>query len=190
VLLAYREINQELWRSYHRGQVSSAFLAQERFRRLLAALGHDRRRTRVLAETYLRALALRGDRLPHSLRILRRLRGRYRLAVVTNGLERVQHARVRAAGLAPLLDAVVTSEGCGFPKPDPRIVRAALHSLGVAARDAVLVGDDPTTDGGAARRAGVRFCWMDRTGGAANGTRCWRRVTSLAEVEALLSRGL
>jgi pyrimidine 5'-nucleotidase len=190
VLAAYREINLELWARYRRGQVTSTFLARERFRRLLACLDHDRRRAGLLAETYLRALALRGDRLPHSLRILRRLRGRYRLAVVTNGLERVQHARVRAAGMAPLLDAVVTSEGCGFPKPDPRIVHAALASVGVAARDAVLVGDDPATDGGAARRAGVRFCWMDRTGAGANGMRCWRRVTSLVEVESLLARGL
>ena len=45
----------------------------------------------------------------------------------------------------------MTSQSCGFAKPDPRILHVALDAMRVAPRHAVYVGDDPATDGAAAR---------------------------------------
>jgi putative hydrolase of the HAD superfamily len=117
--------------------------------------------------------------------VLRHLRKRYRLGVVTNGIDRVQRSRLVASGLAPLFETVVTSQSCGFAKPDPRILHVALEAIGVAPRHAVYVGDDPATDGAAARAAGVRFVWMDR-GQTTRSRRPARRVKSLRELAALL----
>jgi FMN phosphatase YigB (HAD superfamily) len=82
--------------------------------------------------------------------------------LVTNGYDRVQRRRLAAAHLEGFFEVVVTSEGCGFAKPDPRILSVALAALGLRAREAIYVGDDLRTDGAAARHAGVPFCWMDR----------------------------
>ena len=117
--------------------------------------------------------------------MLRQLRKRYRLGVVTNGIDRVQRSRLAASGLAPLFDTVVTSQSCGYAKPDPRILHVALDAMGVPPRHAVYVGDDPATDGAAARAAGVRFVWMDR-GQDARGRRPRRRVTCLRDLATLL----
>lgn len=116
---------------------------------------------------------------------LARLRGRYRLGVVTNGIDRVQRSRLAASGLAPFFDTVVTSQSCGYAKPDPRILQVALDALDVLPHHAVYVGDDPGTDGAAARAAGVRFIWVDR-GGRVDGRRPRRRVGSLAELADLV----
>jgi HAD superfamily hydrolase (TIGR01549 family) len=105
--------------------------------------------------------------------------------VVTNGIDRVQRSRLAASGLAPFFEVVVTSQSCGFAKPDPRILRVALDALEVLPRHAVYVGDDPATDGGAARAAGVRFVWMDR-GRDARGRRPRRRAKSLRDLADLL----
>ena len=105
---------------------------------------------------------------------------------MTNGIDRVQRSRLAASGLAPLFETVVTSQSCGFAKPDPRILHVALDALRVAPRHAVYVGDDPATDGAAARAAGVRFVWMDR-GHATRGRRPARRVESLRELAGLLA---
>jgi putative hydrolase of the HAD superfamily len=105
---------------------------------------------------------------------------------VTNGIDRVQRSRLAASGLAPLFDAIVTSQSCGFAKPDPRILHVALDAMGVRPRHAVYVGDDPATDGAAARAAGVRFVWMDG-GQPPRGRRPARRVESLRELARLLS---
>jgi len=47
------------------------------------------------------------------------------------------------------LDAVVTSVGCGWRKPDQRAFEAVARALDVPLSELVHVGDDPRTDGGA-----------------------------------------
>jgi putative hydrolase of the HAD superfamily len=182
---AYQRINEGLWAAYRRGEITQPALARERFRRLLLEVGGDPRCASVLGETYLDHLSARGDRLPGCRAVLKQLRRRYRLGVVTNGIDRVQRARLAASGLSALFDAVVTSQSCGFAKPDPRILQAALDAMQVLPREAVYVGDDPATDGAAARAAGVRFVWMDR-GAAVRGRRPRTRVTSLRALADLL----
>lgn len=59
-------------------------------------------------------------------------------------------------GLLERVDAIAVSEAIGRRKPHPLPVVAALTSLGVAAADAVFVGDGAAVDVGAARAAGVR----------------------------------
>jgi len=50
------------------------------------------------------------------------------------------------AGLDRAFAGMVFSDECGFRKPNPAIFRCALRLLGVAARDAVHVGDDARLD--------------------------------------------
>ena len=147
-------------------------------------VGAQPRLARRLGETYLDHLSQRGDRLPGCRPVLQELRKSYRMGVVTNGLDRVQRSRLAVSGLAPLFEVIVTSQGAGYAKPDPRILLVALDALGVAPRHAVYVGDDPATDGGAASAAGVRFCWVD-DGRPIEGParrRSRRRVESLREL--------
>jgi len=183
---AYQRINHDLWAAFRRGEITQKALARERFRRLLCEVAGDPRRAARLGETYLDHLSTRGDRLPGCRPVLQRLRKRYRLGVVTNGIDRVQRSRLAASGLAPLFETVVTSQSCGFAKPDPRILHVALDAIGVLPRHALYVGDDPATDGAAARAAGVPFVWIDR-GQKTRGRRPARRVESLRGLEGLLS---
>ena len=52
------------------------------------------------------------------------------------------------ADLRGSFDAVVTSVGCGWRKPDRRAFEAIARQLGVNPSDLTHVGDDPDTDGG------------------------------------------
>ena len=143
------------------------------------------RLARRLGETYLDHLSQRGDRLPGCRPVLRALQKSYRLGVVTNGLDRVQRSRLAVSELAPFFEVVVTSQGSGYAKPDPRILLVALDALGVAPRHALYVGDDPATDGKAAAAAGMRFCWVD-AGRPVAGRRPRCRVEGLRELAAWL----
>lgn len=60
------------------------------------------------------------------------------------------------ADLRGRFDAVVSSVGCGWRKPDARIFETVADRLGVAPDDLVHVGDDERTDGGV-RAVGGRF---------------------------------
>ena len=63
--------------------------------------------------------------------------------------------------LRDLFDAVVDSTVVGFTKPDPRIFTLALDRLGVAAADALMVGDSPSADVDGASAAGIRAALID-----------------------------
>jgi putative hydrolase of the HAD superfamily len=81
------------------------------------------------------------------------------IGLVSNGIrdltEFVAHHRLD-------VDAIVDSRTHGRVKPHPTIFRAALEQLGVAAADAVMVGDSLDEDVEGARAIGMRAILIDR----------------------------
>jgi putative hydrolase of the HAD superfamily len=130
-------------------------------------------------------------RLPRSSRdLLARLRGGWRLGVLTNGLPRVQRAKVEALGLERLVDAVVYAEehGARTGKPDPAAFLEVASRLGVTPACSVLVGDDPVRDVAGARATGMRAVWLrsGRAGTPDGGADAV--IGRLAELPAALAR--
>ena len=80
-------------------------------------------------------------------------------AVVSNIAFDVRPA-FEAVGAADYVDAFVLSFEVGAVKPDAAIFEAALTQLGVAAEDAVMVGDSEEADGGA-QALGCGFLLVD-----------------------------
>ncbi|WP_051362064.1 phosphoglycolate phosphatase [Solimonas soli] len=88
-----------------------------------------------------------------------------RLAVCTNKPEAISVAILEALGLAPLFSAVIGGDSTAARKPDPLPLQAALAALGVAAADAVMIGDG-LHDAEAAATAGMAFVGVDYGYGA------------------------
>ena len=92
--------------------------------------------------------------------ILSHVSSRCAVAVITNGPDELQRAKLRASGLGALVELVFTSGGTGIAKPDPRIFHLACERTGVAPERAAHVGDSPHADVAGARAAGfaaIRF---------------------------------
>ncbi len=93
---------------------------------------------------------------------LRKLRERgLRLGVVSNWDTRLRGI-CAGLGLDRLVDFIVISAEVGVRKPDPRIFHAALEQAGVAASEALHVGDLPEEDVAGARAAGIEAVLIDR----------------------------
>jgi HAD superfamily hydrolase (TIGR01509 family) len=119
---------------------------------------------RALYETMLDTWLPYQDTLP----VLTALRARgLKLGLVSNAGVDVRQVVARA-GLAPLLDAVVVSHEIGAVKPHAPIFERALAALGVPAERALMVGDSPRDDVGAAF-LGVRTLILPRTAGMVHG---------------------
>lgn len=124
-----------------------------------------------IGDTLVRAAApgtpvdeLVAEPLDGVVRTLRALTRSFRLGAVTDTAVMTEADVRRALGgteLDELLEVIVTSHDIGAAKPDPRGVAAALERLGVAAEEALLVGD-ADVDAAAARAAGVAFARVDR----------------------------
>jgi len=91
--------------------------------------------------------------------VLKALRQRYRLGVVSNFYGNLE-AVCESAGFAPLFGVMADSERVGAGKPEPAIFRAALSALNAAPETAVMVGDSLRRDGEGARRSGLSFIWI------------------------------
>ena len=107
-------------------------------------------------DSYVRVCALPDD-TSVTLQTLRRQGTR--LGVITNGPTAWQSRKLDALGLAGFFDLVVISESEGFTKPDPRIFARAVERIGVAAAEAMFVGDHPEIDVAGARNAGLIPVW-------------------------------
>jgi putative hydrolase of the HAD superfamily len=90
------------------------------------------------------------------------LRGRALKIGLVSNTGRDLGAFVRHHGLD--VDAAVGSGTYGKTKPHPTIFRFALEQLGVAAEDAVMVGDSIEDDIEGARAVGMRALLLDREG--------------------------
>lgn len=92
-----------------------------------------------------------------------RAAGVRRLVVVSNW-DFSLHDVLARAGLAELLDGVLTSAEVGAGKPSPVIFEHALALAGVAPEAALHVGDSPEEDVAGARAAGVPAVLIRRDG--------------------------
>ena len=100
--------------------------------------------------------AIRLSRGVH--RVLDTLRASWRIGILTNGVPDVQARKIRALGLAPLVDAVVfaTEHGTGVGKPEREPFDEISRRLGVDPARTVFVGDDEARDVAGAAAAGMR----------------------------------
>lgn len=88
----------------------------------------------------------------------------WQIALITNGNRRTQPAKIRSAGIEPLVDAVVISSHEGFAKPDPRVFRLAAQRAGCTLEGAWAIGDDLRQEIAGARRLGLRSVWVNKLG--------------------------
>ena len=86
------------------------------------------------------------------------------LGIVTNmfsafQLEKLQRCRIDPGRFACFLGL----EELPAAKPHPDAFLTACSVMGVEPHEALYVGDEPITDAAAAREAGLRSIWLDRT---------------------------
>ncbi len=84
-------------------------------------------------------------------------------AILSNGSPWMLEQAVAAAGIGPLLDAVLSVEEVGVFKPDPRVYRLAMRQFGYSADEMLFVSANPW-DGQAAAHAGFPVIRINRDG--------------------------
>jgi 2-haloacid dehalogenase len=106
----------------------------------------------------------RLDAYPDATAVLTRLQDSgIARAILSNGEPSMLDDAVHAAGIATLLDAVLSVESAGVFKPDPRVYRLATDRFGLAAAQMAFVSSNPW-DAFGARAFGFQVFWINRTG--------------------------
>ena len=96
--------------------------------------------------------------------VLSRLKeGGLKCAILSNGSPKMLAAGVDNAGIADLLDAVISVEDVGIFKPAPSVYGLAVERLGVAP-DRISFQSSNAWDANAAAAFGFRVAWVNRFG--------------------------
>ncbi|MFE7805889.1 HAD family hydrolase [Streptomyces sp. NPDC057430] len=82
------------------------------------------------------------------------------VGIATNGASDVQRAKLRATGIAELVDGVAVSGDTGIRKPDPRLFDLAARRCGVEPGYGWHIGDSPDADVRGAQHAGLHSIWV------------------------------
>jgi putative hydrolase of the HAD superfamily len=108
-----------------------------------------------------------------------------RLGLISN-FERWLEEMLAEMDVGHLFDTVTISGVAGVEKPDPAIFELALNEAGVAAADAVYVGDSPVLDAAPAARLGMEVVLIDRARRYPESP--WPRIESLKELPEVISK--
>ena len=165
VAALYHTINIRHWEMLEDGILTRAQVLVMRYEALYRELGidADAERTQELYEGY---LAEGHWFMPGSEEMLRRLRGKCRLFICSNGTQSVQEGRIASAGIAPYFEKIFISEHIGSNKPDARFFEACFSEIpGVDRERAIILGDSLTSDIRGGKNANILTCWYnpDRT---------------------------
>ncbi len=160
----YSRCNQQVWQEFERGEVTALELRVKRFRLFFDEVGMAGD-PEAVSPLYLRNLALGADLLPGAEEVIRALRGRFRLALVTNGLKDVQRPRLERSVLRDSFERVFISEEIGAAKPSRDYFEAVFLGIGSPPKESVLlIGDSLTSDMRGGLEYGLDACWYNPSG--------------------------
>lgn len=158
----YRGINQHLWQELERGAIAPSELKATRIRRFFDEMSITAEPA-IWAEHFLDFLAEGSALLEGAESVVQQLAPLANLAILTNGLARVQRPRLERSGLAPHISALIISEEVGSSKPSPAIFEAMNKAMNAPDKKTVLmVGDRFETDILGAQRFGWDTAWLSQ----------------------------
>ena len=177
-----------------RGEGHREVTAPERFGMMFARLGLGEGKLPgealdILLATHMRELSKAVVFPEHHRALLRALRERHRLAVVSN-FDYTPTARhvLEREGVADLFESIVVSVEVGWRKPKPVIFERALGHLAIQPGEALFVGDRADIDVVGAQAVGMASAWINREASALpeGMTPPEYEIRDLGELEAIL----
>jgi YjjG family noncanonical pyrimidine nucleotidase len=160
-LATYQRISRTLWEALERGEITPALLKVRRFELLLETIGVNHPPA-AFSDRYLECLATRAELLPDAVEVLSVLSGKYRMAILTNGLQAVQRPRLARSAIRDYMAGIIVSEEIGASKPAPRYFDAAFAQLKIPAKhQALMIGDSWASDIMGAMNYGLDTCWYN-----------------------------
>ena len=162
-LRVYEPINLDYWKKYREDRVSKEQLRRGRLTETFDCfkLKFPLETIDSLAHCYIEELPIDNHLFIGAVDILDYLSANYKLHIITNGFEEVQHLKLHNSGIKKYFSTVTTSEEVGLKKPHPVIFETALMKASVASTQSVMIGDSLEADIIGAQKAGMHTLFFN-----------------------------
>jgi putative hydrolase of the HAD superfamily len=147
-LKIYEPINLEYWKKYREDKVSKENLRRGR---LIDSFNFfdlifTTEKIDEIADAYIQELPFDNHLFEGAVEILDYLILKYKLHIITNGFEEVQHKKLKNSGIDHYFSTVTTSEEVGVKKPNPKVFLTALNKANSFPTQSVMIGDSLEAD--------------------------------------------
>lgn len=183
---AFHSVNNELWTAYEHGEIPKSTIFEQRFARYLSLFGIVPEDPLAVNAAYAKWLSESAVLMPNCREFLDRLKGKYRLIGVTNGVVTTQTPRLKKSGLDTCLEQVFISEAMGCRKPEKEFFDRVFAAIGPVDKSrCIILGDSLTSDMQGGRNAGITTCYL---GEDTNDPRCDFVISDLLEFFSVLEQ--
>jgi putative hydrolase of the HAD superfamily len=147
-LKIYEPINVEYWKKYREDKVSKENLRRGRLidSFIFFDLIYTTEKIDEIADAYIQELPFDNHLFEGAVEILDYLILKYKLHIITNGFEEVQHKKLKNSGIDHYFSTVTTSEEVGVKKPNPKVFLTALNKANSLPTQSVMIGDSLEAD--------------------------------------------
>jgi 2-haloacid dehalogenase len=157
----FSEIDSRLWVEAQLGNLTPNQVVLKRFEELTVAIEVDVD-PKQLATSYAEYLVRDTFFVPEVWEALDALLGNCNLVAATNGISRVQQARIENSGLRKYFSQVFISDEIGFTKPSHEFYLQLHSGLQYPERSSMLmVGDSLSSDIKGGNGFGIDTCWFN-----------------------------
>jgi len=147
-LKIYEPINVEYWKKYREDKVSKENLRRGR---LIDSFNFfdlifTTEKIDEIADAYIQELPFDNHLFEGAVEILDYLILKYKLHIITNGFEEVQHKKLKNSGIDHYFSTVTTSEEVGVKKPNSKVFLTALNKANSLPNQSFMIGDSLEAD--------------------------------------------
>ncbi|MGB5818007.1 MAG: YjjG family noncanonical pyrimidine nucleotidase [Saonia sp.] len=147
-LRTYVPINLSFWKLYREEKVTKEELRYQRLKITFDSIKQpvSDNMIYILADAYIEHLSSFNHLFPHATEILKYLRPKYKLHIITNGFQEIQEKKLKNANIHGYFDEIVDSEMAGVKKPNPIIFELALEKAKALPEKSLMIGDSIEAD--------------------------------------------
>ena len=147
-LSAYEGINHHFWKLYRENKITQIELRHQRLIQTFNAIDYDfdKKKINEISNLYIFHLSTFTNLFDGAITLLKDLNKKYKLHIITNGFDLVQHHKIKNSGLSPYFDKIITAEKVGYKKPNPLIFKYALNQTSSEFSKSLMIGDSLEAD--------------------------------------------
>lgn len=159
----YVPINLKYWKLYREEKVTKEALRFGRLNEAFLAVNVvvEQEVIHKLSNDYIEHLSNFNHLFDHTFEILDYLKTNYKLHIITNGFDEVQHKKMQKSNILHYFDTITNSEMAGVKKPNPKIFNHALEKANTNAESSIMIGDSLEADILGAKHIGMDVIFFD-----------------------------
>lgn len=161
LLQRYETINKQLWKDFEKGLIDKKTVVYTRFVQLFKEFDIDEDGI-AFEDDYQETLGKGYFVLPHAREVLEKLSLKYPLYVVTNGVSKTQHSRLKGTHIDQYFQDIFVSEDIGYQKPTREYFDYCFKKMkNIDLDQTLIIGDSLSSDIQGGINVGIDTCWYN-----------------------------